>query len=40
MVYINNICKKLVNKNTYEPDYLAIIIPFTYETYLIKEKTT
>ena len=28
--YINNICKNLINKDTYEPDSLAIMIPKSY----------
>ena len=28
--YTNNICKDLINTNTYEPDNLAIMIPKSY----------
>ena len=27
IVYLSNICKNLINKDTYEPDNLAIMIP-------------
>ena len=40
IVYINNICKNLVNKDTYEPDNLAIMIPISYETFIIQYKIT
>ena len=33
-MYSNNICKELINKDTYEPDNLAIMIPISYETFI------
>ena len=30
ILYANNLCKNLINKDTYEPDSLAIMIPKSY----------
>ena len=38
IVYVDNHCKNLINKDTYEPDLLAVIIPKSLQNYKILEK--